>query len=123
VENSFRSQIAEAYFNRFAPEGWRAISAGLIPAESIHPNAVKLMLEEGMDIGWKRPRRLTRDLQERADIVVVVCSNVSCPVIYAENIEKWDIPDPARMSLDEARKIRDIIKGRVLSLIERIKYK
>jgi protein-tyrosine-phosphatase len=123
VENSFRSQIAEAYFNRFAPEGWRAISAGLTPAESIHPNAIRLMLEEGIDIGWKRPRRLTRDLQEGADIVVVVCSGVSCPMIYAENIEEWDIPDPAGMPLDEARKIRDTIKGRVLDLIERIKYR
>ncbi|MEM2400851.1 MAG: arsenate reductase ArsC, partial [Candidatus Bathyarchaeia archaeon] len=42
VENSFRSQIAEAYFNRFAPEGWRAVSAGLTPAERVHPNAVRL---------------------------------------------------------------------------------
>jgi len=41
MENSFRSQIAEAYFNRYAPEGWIAVSAGIKPAERVHPNAVK----------------------------------------------------------------------------------
>ncbi|MEM2166239.1 MAG: low molecular weight phosphatase family protein, partial [Candidatus Bathyarchaeia archaeon] len=70
VENSFRSQIAEAYFNRFAPEGWRAVSAGLTPAERVHPNAVRLMLEEGIDISHKKPQLLTREMQETADIAV-----------------------------------------------------
>lgn len=50
TENRFRSQIAEAYFNAMAPSGWRAVSAGSEPAEEVHPKAVKLMLEEGIDI-------------------------------------------------------------------------
>ena len=54
VENSFRSQIAEAYFNRYAPEGWIAASAGLEPADEVHPNAIRLMLEEGIDISHKK---------------------------------------------------------------------
>jgi len=55
IENSFRSQIAEAYFNKYALEGWKAVSAGLKPAESAHPNAVRLMLEDGMDMSHKTP--------------------------------------------------------------------
>ena len=86
VENSFRSQIAEAYFNRFAPEGWRAVSAGLTPAERVHPNAVRLMLEEG--ISQKKPQLLTRELQERADIAVIVCSGTLCLTVYTERIEE-----------------------------------
>jgi len=121
VENSFRSQIAEAYFNRFAPEGWRAISAGLTPAESVHPNAIRLMLEEGIDISYKKPQQLTRELQEEAEIAIIVCSGALCPTIYTEHVEEWNIPDPAKMPLEEARKIRDTIKDRVLNLIERIK--
>lgn len=71
VENSFRSQIAEAYFNKYAPEGWIAVSAGIKPAERVHPNAVRLMLEEGIDINHKKPRMITRELQEKADIAVM----------------------------------------------------
>lgn len=122
VENSFRSQIAEAYFNRFAPEGWRAISAGLTPAESVHPNAIRLMLEEGIDISYKKPQQLTRELQEEAEMAIIVCSGTLCPIVYTEHVEEWNIPDPAKMPLEEARKIRDTIKDKVLDLIERIKY-
>jgi len=123
VENSFRSQIAEAYFNKFAPEGWRAVSAGLTPAESVHPNAVRLMLEEGIDISHKKPQLLTRELQEEAKIAIIVCSGALCPIVYTEHVEEWNMPDPAKMPLEEARKIRDAIKDRVLNLIERIKSK
>ncbi len=123
VENSFRSQIAEAYFNKFAPEDWRATSAGLTPAERVHPNAVKLMLEEGIDISHKKPQLLTRELQEEADIAVIVCSGALCPIVYTEHIEEWNMPDPAKMPFEEARKIRDAIKERVLGLIERIRSK
>ncbi len=50
VENSFRSQIAEAFFNKFAPDGSRAYSAGTIPADTVNPKAIKVMEEAGIDI-------------------------------------------------------------------------
>jgi len=121
VENSFRSQIAEAYFNKYAPEDWKAISAGIKPAENVHPNAVKLMLEEGIDISHKKPKPMTRELQEKAEIAIIVCSGSLCPVVYTKHVEEWDMPDPAKMPLDEARKVRDAIKAKVLDLIERLK--
>ncbi len=121
VENSFRSQIAEAYFNKYAPSGWAATSAGLTPAEEVHQNAVRLMLEEGIDISRKKPQILTRDLQEKVDVAVIVCSSNLCPVVYTRHVEEWNTPDPAKMPLDEARKIRDSIKTKVLDLIERVK--
>lgn len=121
VENSFRSQIAEAYFNKYAPEGWKATSAGLKPAEMVHPNAVRLMLEEGIDISRKKPQVMTRELQEKAEVAIIVCSGSLCPVVYTKHVEEWDMPDPAKMPIKEARKVRDEIKNRVLELIERIK--
>lgn len=121
VENSFRSQIAEAYFNKYAPEGWIAISAGIKPAESVHPNAIKLMLEENIDISHKKPKIISKELQEKAEIAIIVCSGDLCPVLHMKHIEKWNIPDPAQMSLEEARIIRDNIKAKVLDLIERLK--
>ena len=65
IENTFRSQIAEAYFNKYAPDGWKAISAGVKPADSVNPNAVRLMLEEGIDISHKKPQLLTKEIQEK----------------------------------------------------------
>jgi len=121
VENSFRSQIAEAYFNRFAPEGMVAFSAGSRPAREVHPNAVKLMLEEGIDLSGKKPQLLTRDMQENMDVAVIVCGGNECPLVYAKHIEEWNMPDPAKMPLDEARKLRDAIKERVIGLIEKLK--
>jgi len=121
VENSFRSQIAEAYFNKYAPEGWTATSAGLTPAERVHPNAVMLMQEEGIDISHKKSQPMTRELQERAEVAIIVCSGSLCPVVYTKRVEEWNMPDPAKMPLDEARKIRDAIKAKVLDLVERLK--
>ena len=121
VENSFRSQIAEAYFNKYAPKGWTAVSAGIKPAERVHPNAVRLMLEEGIDISHKKPQMMTRELQEKAEIAVIVCSGALCPVVYTRHVEEWNMPDPAQMPLDEARHVRDAIKAKVLDLIERLK--
>lgn len=123
VENSFRSKIAEAYFNKYAPEGWIAISAGTMPAMSVHPNVVKLMAEEGIEISNHRPRLLTKELQEQSDLAVIVCSGTSCPVVYSRKIETWNIPDPSDMSIDEARKIKEIIKKKVLELINNLNKK
>jgi protein-tyrosine-phosphatase len=121
VENSFRSQIAEAYFNKYAPEGWTATSAGLTPAEKVHPNAVRLMQEEGIDISHKKPKPMTRELQEKSEVAIIVCSGSLCPVVYTKRVEEWNMPDPAKMPLDEARKVRDAIKAKVLDLVERLK--
>lgn len=120
-ENRFRSQIAEAYFNKYAPSGWEAISAGMEPADEIHPNAVKLMFEEGIDISRQKPKLLTIDILRRVDMAIIVCGGSKCPVVFAKHVEKWGLPDPAKMPLEEARKVRDEIKRRVLDLIRRIK--
>lgn len=124
TENRFRSQIAEAYFNAMAPAGWVAISAGSKPAQEVHPNAVLLMLEEGIDISGKKPKLLTPEMHRVADIGIIVCGESesgTCPVLYSRYVEHWEVPDPARMSLDDARKVRDEIKQRVADLVERIK--
>jgi len=121
VGNSFRSQMAEAYFNKYAPEGWMAVSAGIRPAENIHPNAVRLMAEEGIYIGDKRPRLLTRSLQEDADLAIIVCSGSECPVVYSRHVEEWSIPDPSSMTIENARSVRDEIKKRVYELVERLR--
>lgn len=120
VENSFRSQIAEAYFEKFAPKDWKAISAGIKPASEVHPNAVQLMQEEGIDISNKKPQPLTRELQTKADVAIIVCGSAECPVVYAKRIEEWNISDPVKMSIDDARRIRDLVRSKVKKLVEEL---
>jgi len=76
---------------------------------------VKIMLEDGMDIGDKRSQLLTRELQEAADIVVV-CSESSCPFVKAKHVEEWSLPDPTEMPLEEAAQIKKNLKSFPLHL-------
>ena len=56
VENAGRSQMAEAFFNKYAPKGYKAISAGTKPVSQIHPLAVKVMREVGIDISNQKSK-------------------------------------------------------------------
>ncbi len=117
VENSFRSQIAEAFFNMFAPEGFRAISAGTVPAGAVNPKAIKVMEEVGIDISKRKPKLLAPDLVKKADIVITMgCGAEECPFI--ENAEDWRIEDPKNKPIERIREVRDSIKDRVEKLLE-----
>jgi arsenate reductase len=76
VHNTFKSQIAEAYFNKLAKEKglrWQAKSAGFLKADKINEKAVTLMKEEGIDISEKKPKLMTDEMIRKADKIVVVC--------------------------------------------------
>src|SRR5271157_5726125 len=72
THNSGRSQMAEAFFNRYAPADMRAISAGSQPAERLNPTVVAAMLEAGIDISSQHPKLLTVDMLDSADIVITM---------------------------------------------------
>ncbi|MCS7138525.1 MAG: arsenate reductase ArsC [Crenarchaeota archaeon] len=120
VQNSFRSQVAEAFFNQNPPEGWIAISAGPKPADKVNPVAIQLMAERGIDISGKKPKKLSKEMEAEAEIAVIVCSGSECPVVSVKYVENWGIEDPAEMSLEDARRIVDEIEVRVRDLAERI---
>jgi len=129
VHNTFRSQMAEVYFNKFAKErdlNWQAKSAGFLEAEKINEKAIILMKEEGIDISDKKPKLVTNKMLRSADKIVVVCQECEeqglCLVLPKDkDIEYWRLPNPAQMELDQAREIRDQIKERVLNLISQLK--
>jgi protein-tyrosine-phosphatase len=129
VHNTFRSQMAEAYFNKFAKEKgirWQAKSAGFLKAEKVNEKAIILMKEEGIDISDKKPKLVTNKMLKSADKIVVVCQECEeqglCLVLPKDkDIEYWRLPNPAKMELDQAREIRDQIKERVLNLISQLK--
>jgi len=112
--------MAEAFFNKFIGRKHRGVSAGSQPAERVNPNAVNAMAEVGIDISGAKPKMLTAELVEEADIVVTMgCGENVCPIVPKEVIE-WDIEDPSGKTLKEVRDIRERIREKVLRLLEGI---
>ena len=116
THNAGRSQMAQAFFERQAPAGMRAESAGSEPAREVWPAAVEVMREVGIDIAGRKPRMLTREMQLRADWAVTMGCGDACPYVPTL-VEEWDIPDPAGRPLDEVRAIRDLVADHVRRLI------
>jgi arsenate reductase len=116
-QNAGRSQMAEAFFARHAPPDIRAESAGDRPAKQVHPEVVEAMSEVGIDLSHKRPRRLTVEMQLHADWAITLACGAQCPYVPT-TVEDWDLDDPAGQPIEEVRRIRDAIEGRVRDLLE-----
>jgi arsenate reductase (thioredoxin) len=115
--NAGRSQMAQAFFERLAPPDLRAESAGTDPAPTIWPKVVQAMRESGLEIGSRRPQKLTVEMQLHADWAVTLNCGAACPYVPTM-VENWDVEDPASKSLEEVRAIRDDVESRVRDLIE-----
>jgi arsenate reductase len=122
VGNAGRSQMAEAFFNQDAGGKARAISAGTKPAGAVDPRTVEVMREVGIDISGNKPKALTMEMLERADRVVNMGCGVEgvCPASFVET-EDWQLEDPKGKPIEEVRRIRDEIRARVASLLEKSK--
>jgi arsenate reductase (thioredoxin) len=117
THNAGRSQMAEAFFSRRAPEDVRAESAGQEPAQRVWPEVVEAMAEIGVDLSRKRPKKLTVEMQLHADWAITLACGATCPYVPT-TVEDWDIPDPAGRPLEEVRAIRDAVDARVKELID-----
>jgi protein-tyrosine-phosphatase len=121
VHNAGRSQIAEVFFNKLAAVKATAFSAGMSPASSINPKVMKVMQEIGIDLSQQKPKPLTPELVEKADLVVSMGCGMEniCPAAFVET-EDWDLEDPSEKPLEKVREIRDQIKARVTELWNRV---
>ena len=117
THNAGRSQMAQAFFERHAPEAVRAESAGQAPAEAIWLEVVEAMREVGIDLSGRRPKRLDLEMQLHADWAVTLACGGICPYVPAM-VEDWDVPDPAGRPLAEVREIRDELERRVIDLVD-----
>jgi len=122
VHNAGRSQMAEAFFNRYASGFAEAASAGTMPAGSVSPEAAAVMKEKGIDISSQQPKMLTAELLDRADRVVTMGCGVEgvCPSVLVP-AEDWGLDDPAGQPIEKVREIRDSIEARVKHLIEELR--
>jgi arsenate reductase (thioredoxin) len=117
LHNAGRSQMSQAIFELRAAGRHTAESAGTQPAERVHPGVVEVMREVGVDLSGRTPRALTRELAERADIVVTMGCGDECPYIPGKRYIDWDLPDPKDLPPDQVRGIRDEIARRVEELV------
>lgn len=124
--NSGRSQIAEAYLNKFYGVHVLVESAGLEPAQAVNPLVTRVMMEEGIDLSGKKPQSVFELFKQGKlyNHVITVCqdSENKCPIFPGITQRwYWPFPDPAAVEgtetekLEEVRKIRDMIKDWLLN--------
>ena len=120
VENAGRSQMAEAFFRKFAPKRFNVSSAGTTPSSQLHPLVVQVMKEIGIDMVSQQPKLLSDSMIEHSSKTVNMgcVDKESCPSLFVKDVLDWNISDPKEKSLDEVRIIRDKIKSEVMNLIK-----
>ena len=120
VENAGRSQMAEGFFRKLGPSNFEVMSAGTKPASEINPTAVQVMKEVDIDISQNRSKTITSEMISESDTVINMgcMDKESCPAIFVEDINDWNIEDPKGKSIEQVRKIRDGIETRVLELVD-----
>lgn len=116
LHNAGRSQMSAALLERESLGRHLALSAGTRPGEHVHPEVVEVMRELGIDLGDRRPRLLSRELAEQADVVVTMGCGDECPYVPGKRYVDWELPDPKGRPLAEVRATRDEIARRVRAL-------
>jgi protein-tyrosine-phosphatase len=117
LHNAGRSQMSEALFERAAAGRHTAASAGTTPGDQVHPEVVEVMRELGIELADRRPRLLTRELAEQADVVVTMSCGDQCPYFPGRRYLDWELTDPKGRPVNEVRATRDEIDRRVKALV------
>ncbi len=120
VENAGRSQMAEAFFRKYAPDRLNVSSAGTTPSSQLNPLVIQVMKEIGIDMVNQKPKVLSNTMIANSSKTVNMgcMDKESCPSLFVKDVLDWNIPDPKEKSLDEVREIRDEIKSKVMNLIK-----
>lgn len=119
VHNAGRSQMAAAFFNKYAdPAKAQAISAGTHPAERVHPEVVEAMKEAGLDLTTAKPQKLTNNLAQDASLLVTMGCGDECPFVPGLQRDDWPLADPKGKGAEQVRNIRDEIERRVKNLVQ-----
>lgn len=117
VENSNRSQIAEAFARIHGGDRIEAWSAGSRPSGRINPRAIEAMAELGYDLAAHRSKSLDELPPLDFDAVVTMGCGDACPFVPARRRLDWQIPDPRDLPPAEFRAVRDRIEREVRALL------
>ena len=120
IHNAGRSQMAAAWFNALADSTKaRAISAGTEPGTHVHPEVLDAMREVGVDLGDRKPQKLTDDLARGAQMLITMGCGEQCPFVPGLRRDDWPLEDPKGKPIARVREIRDDVRERIVSLLRK----
>ena len=117
VENSNRSQMAEAFARIHGGDRVEAFSAGSRPSGRVNPKAVEAMREVSYDLSTHQSKSLQEVAGIEFDVAVTMGCGDECPFITAKRRADWSIPDPKEMDSDQFRGVRALIEAKVKELL------
>lgn len=120
VENSCRSQMAEAFARIHGRNIVEAYSGGSRPSGIVNSKAVAAMAETGYDLSRHRSKGLNEFDDMDFDYVVTMGCGDACPFVRAKQRQDWQIPDPKDMDESGFRQVRDMVEAKVMELLERL---
>ena len=120
VENSNRSQMAEAFARLHGGNAVEVYSAGSRPSGRINPKAIEAMRELGYDLSRHSSKSLEELPEIESDFVATMGCGDACPFVRAKGREDWNIPDPKDLPPEEFRHVRDLIESKVRHVLERL---
>lgn len=114
--------MAEAIFNKVAPSGFRAVSAGTKPAKEVSPLVMQALREIGIDTRSMKPKPVSPEMIAEAERIIAMGCDAAefCPARFLPKVEDWNIEDPKGKSLDGIRSIRDTIYKCVEALLKEL---
>lgn len=122
VHNSCRSQMAEGFAKTLGSDIFEAYSAGTENYPEVKPLAVEVMEEAGVDMSSHHPKLLS-DIPEELDLLITMGCNVTCPFVPNKHSEDWGLEDPSGGPIEDFRVTRELVRTKVLELIERLENK
>jgi protein-tyrosine-phosphatase len=117
VENSNRSQMAEAFARIHGAGRVEAYSAGSLPSGRVNPKAIVSMREVGYDLSRHQAKSLSDFAGVEFDVAVTMGCGDECPFVTAKRRVDWSIPDPKEMPPDQFREVRALIETKVKELL------
>lgn len=122
IHNSCRSQMAEGLAKYLGSDILESYSAGTEEYKEVKPLAVEVMEEMGISMDSHYPKLLT-DIPSEVDILITMGCGVVCPSLPCKHREDWGLTDPSGGPIEDFRETRDLIKEKVIDLMERINNK
>lgn len=117
IENSNRSQMAQAFARIYGGDQIEAFSAGSRPSGKVNPRAIAAMAELNYDLSSHTSKSLDDLPPMEFDYVVTMGCGDACPFIPARNRLDWQIPDPRDMNPEDFRTVRDLIGSKVREIV------
>lgn len=121
IENSNRSQMAEAFARMHGGGTVEAYSSGSRPSGRVNPRAIEFMKEVGYDLSTHISKPLTEIPQVEYDAAITMGCGDECPMVRAKHRDDWGIPDPKELPPEGFREVRDLIERKVKELLTRLK--